>query len=63
MDHTTTLSTSTKTLGLNSRFAAAVTPFLLGLIMLAGVGFVQGSGDVVHNAAHDTRHSISFPCH
>jgi len=29
--------------------------------MLAGIGF---AGSVqVHNAAHDTRHAVGFPCH
>ncbi len=34
---------------------------LLGLFILYGVGFA--SPDVLHNAAHDTRHSLTFPCH
>lgn len=61
MNHTSLIST--KTFSLNSRLLAVVTPFLLGLIILAGVGFVQGTNNAVHNAAHDTRHSMSFPCH
>ncbi|MFL2739081.1 MAG: CbtB domain-containing protein [bacterium] len=27
------------------------------------VGFAQGSGGILHNAAHDTRHAATFPCH
>lgn len=38
-----------------------VTAFLLGLVILYGAGFVQTS--TVHNAAHDARHSVGFPCH
>ncbi|MGH6719536.1 MAG: CbtB domain-containing protein [Alphaproteobacteria bacterium] len=34
---------------------------LLGLFIVFGVGFAPI--EVVHNAAHDTRHSIFFPCH
>jgi len=34
---------------------------LLGMIILYGVGFA--GPDLIHNAAHDTRHSISVPCH
>jgi cobalt transporter subunit CbtB len=34
---------------------------LLGVIILYGAGFVNTA--VVHNAAHDTRHSQGFPCH
>lgn len=38
-------------------FAAAV----LGIVILFGVGFAPM--DMAHNAAHDTRHSVAFPCH
>ncbi len=38
-------------------FAAAA----LGLVILFGVGFAPM--DMAHNAAHDTRHSVAFPCH
>jgi len=38
-----------------------VSAFLLGIIILYGVGFM--STPAVHNAAHDTRHSQGFPCH
>ena len=38
-----------------------VAAFLLGIIMLYGAGFVQTSA--VHNAAHDVRHTLAFPCH
>ena len=34
---------------------------LFGALMLGLVGF--SSMDVVHNAAHDTRHANAFPCH
>lgn len=34
---------------------------LLGLVVVGFVGFSHI--DVVHNAAHDTRHSNGFPCH
>ena len=33
----------------------------LGLVVLGMVGFSQV--DVLHNAAHDVRHSNGFPCH
>ncbi|MFC3675842.1 CbtB domain-containing protein [Ferrovibrio xuzhouensis] len=33
----------------------------LGVFLLWGVGFSHI--DVLHNAAHDTRHSNAFPCH
>lgn len=44
-----------------SRVGAALLTGGLGLVMLFGVGFAQI--EVVHNAAHDTRHSVAFPCH
>ena len=31
----------------------------LGLVFLTGFSHVE----VFHNAAHDVRHSLSFPCH
>jgi cobalt transporter subunit CbtB len=31
----------------------------LGLVFLTGFAYPE----VIHNAAHDTRHSLSFPCH
>jgi cobalt transporter subunit CbtB len=39
-------------------FLAAI---LLGVFILYGAGFA--GADVLHNAAHDSRHSITFPCH
>ncbi len=42
-----------------SRVTAVLVAGLLGAFMLFGVGFAQ----VSHGAAHDTRHSTSFPCH
>lgn len=40
---------------------AAVVALLLGfgLIFLTGFAYPE----VIHNAAHDTRHGLSFPCH
>jgi cobalt transporter subunit CbtB len=38
-----------------------------GICLLLGLGLVFLTGfaypEVIHNAAHDTRHSLSFPCH
>jgi len=34
---------------------------LLGLLIVGVSGFSHL--DVIHNAAHDTRHSNGFPCH
>jgi cobalt transporter subunit CbtB len=34
---------------------------IFGLFLIFGVGFAHS--DVLHNAAHDARHSFAFPCH
>ena len=34
---------------------------LLGLFLVLGTGIV--GAEVLHNAAHDVRHGLSFPCH
>lgn len=40
--------------------AAFVALFLgVGLVWLAGFAYPES----VHDAAHDTRHALSFPCH
>ena len=38
----------------------AITALLLGALIIFGVGFGPG---IMHNAAHDTRHTMTFPCH
>ncbi len=40
---------------------AALVALLLGMVILYGVGFANAP--LLHNAAHDTRHSQGFPCH
>jgi|TARA_B110000438_G_C15219933_1_gene396806 cobalt transporter subunit CbtB len=44
-----------------SRFSYLAFAALLGGFLVLGVGFFQSS--VIHNAAHDVRHAIAFPCH
>ena len=34
---------------------------VLAVALIYGVGFA--SMGVAHNAAHDTRHAVAFPCH
>ena len=34
---------------------------VFGAVVLFAVGFLPM--DAAHNAAHDTRHSLAFPCH
>jgi cobalt transporter subunit CbtB len=45
----------------SERLAAAAIAALLGLGVIWGVGFSHVPA--WHNAAHDTRHSMAFPCH
>lgn len=50
--------------GLASAQANAVPLALVGLLGLFIIGFVGFAHmDVVHNAGHDYRHSMAFPCH
>ncbi len=43
------------------RHAAPLLALLLGLTILGVTGFAQAP--VLHNAAHDVRHVMNFPCH
>lgn len=43
------------------RLAIGAMALLLGSFMVLGIGFAHSQ--VVHNAAHDTRHALTFPCH
>ena len=40
---------------------AAVVALLVGLGLIYLTGFAYP--EVIHNAAHDTRHASGFPCH
>jgi cobalt transporter subunit CbtB len=46
---------------ISERLIAGIATLAFGLLLLAGAGFA--GSDYVHNAAHDTRHAIGFPCH
>jgi cobalt transporter subunit CbtB len=48
-------------LSVPERTVAGLIAALLGVFMLFGVGFAHS--DILHNAAHDTRHAITVPCH
>jgi len=45
----------------SERLAAAAVAAVLGLFVIWGIGFSHIPA--LHNAAHDTRHSMAFPCH
>ncbi|CUA88999.1 CbtB-domain containing protein [Chelatococcus daeguensis] len=42
-------------------FKAALLAFVLGTGLVFVTGFAHP--DTIHDAAHDTRHALSFPCH
>jgi cobalt transporter subunit CbtB len=40
---------------------AAIAAFAFGVALVFTTGFAHST--MLHNAAHDTRHALSFPCH
>src|SRR3546814_12875532 len=56
---TTTTQTHSSIAQSRRAIAAATLLFGLGLVFLTGFAPAQA----VHNAAHDTRHAMAFPCH
>ena len=47
----------------SQRITTGVLMLLTGSVLLFAVGFAQGSSNFMHNAAHDSRHAATFPCH
>lgn len=43
------------------RVMPAVFALLFGAFIVLGVGFAQSA--TIHDAAHDGRHALAFPCH
>ena len=52
------VQTTTVTMDTVLAVSAAI---LIGTLIIAAVGFA--APEVVHNAAHDLRHGLVFPCH
>lgn len=46
---------------LKDKILPAMLAGILGLVLLYAAGFAETAQ--LHNAAHDGRHSASFPCH
>ncbi|MBY2994174.1 CbtB-domain containing protein [Rhizobium leguminosarum] len=44
-----------------AKILQAATAVFFGLVIVGFVGFSHI--EIVHNAAHDTRHANAFPCH
>jgi cobalt transporter subunit CbtB len=58
---TNTLSALTLPAKKIEELKAAIAAFVLGLGLIYAVGFTPMES--VHDAAHDSRHALSFPCH
>lgn len=57
----TPTSSAPSATGLGALRIAALAAGLLGAVLVWGVGFASPSA--IHNAAHDSRHTLAFPCH
>ena len=47
----------------SERITVGVLMLVVGTVLMFAVGFAQGAGGFLHNAAHDTRHAVTVPCH
>lgn len=61
MQSITTYTDHTAARPLKTRLSASFFAAGLGALLIGGVGFA--SMPAVHDAAHDVRHVIGFPCH
>lgn len=57
----TTTASVVRTTDRTEALRAAGVALLLGLGLIFLTGFAYP--EFIHNAAHDARHSLSFPCH
>ena len=56
-----TARTNSVSLSISQRVQAGLVCLFIGATLVFSVGLSQMSA--AHNAAHDTRHSLGFPCH
>ena len=56
-----TTAVRTVTLSLSQRVAAGLVCIFVGAMLIYAVGLSNMT--FAHNAAHDTRHALGFPCH
>ena len=47
----------------SERIPVGALMLVAGTVLIFAVGFAQGAGGFLHNAAHDTRHAVTIPCH
>jgi cobalt transporter subunit CbtB len=59
--HENTVTQTTRTGSAAETAGLAALAVLVGAFMILGVGFAHP--EAIHNAAHDSRHSMGFPCH
>ncbi len=56
-----TRTVSSSSVSISQRIALGVICLVCGSVLVFGAGLAQS--ETLHNAAHDTRHAIGFPCH
>ncbi len=56
-----TVSVSTSQISVSERMKAVAAALIVGIALVYTTGFAASTN--VHNAAHDTRHGLAFPCH
>ncbi|MCF3640884.1 CbtB-domain containing protein [Rhizobium sp. TRM95111] len=54
-------ATSSVILSSSDRVVAGLAALLIGAFLVFGAGLANSA--VLHDTAHDTRHSYGFPCH
>jgi cobalt transporter subunit CbtB len=59
--YTRTLNAPTSVVTFNEVLKARILAIAFGTAILFTVGFAYSTP--IHNAAHDTRHTLAFPCH
>ena len=47
----------------NEHITLGAVMLIAGTLLIFAVGFAEGAGGFLHNAAHDTRHAVTMPCH
>ena len=57
----TTTASASSSLTLSQRLIAGLLALVLGFLLVGTIGFASDMR--IHNGAHDTRHSLGFPCH
>ncbi len=57
----TELNTALASTHTSAHFMPALAAGIIGIGLLFAAGFANSQ--VLHNAAHDSRHAASFPCH